>query len=179
MPTLVCQWAFAPTVCVRLLLEESQKFRMASRFDPHLVNDPFGDPAVYVDLKFERRAFLFDLGDISVLPPRKLLRISDIFITHRHMDHFVGFDHLLRFVLGREKVVRFYGPAGLIDAIEAKLRAYTWNLVGGYDGHVVLHVAEQADGLGVGGPCWHVKRSRKYPQLVLPSWSRSPGSALR
>jgi ribonuclease Z len=120
---------------------------MASRFDPHLVNDPFGDPAVYVDLKFERRALLFDLGDISVLPPRKLLRISDVFITHRHMDHFVGFDHLLRFVLGRDKVVRFYGPAGLIDAIEAKLRAYTWNLVGGYDGHVVLHVTERdADG---------------------------------
>jgi ribonuclease Z len=115
---------------------------MASRFDPHLVNDPFGDPAVYVDLKFERRALLFDLGDISVLPPRKLLRISDVFITHRHMDHFVGFDHLLRFVLGRDKVVRLYGPAGLIDAIEAKLRAYTWNLVGGYEGHVVLHVTE-------------------------------------
>jgi ribonuclease Z len=115
---------------------------MASRFDPHLVNDPFGDPGVYVDLKFERRALLFDLGDISVLPTRKLLRISDVFITHRHMDHFAGFDHLLRFVLGRDKVVRFYGPAGLIDAVEAKLRAYTWNLIGGYDGHVVLHVTE-------------------------------------
>ena len=115
---------------------------MASRFDPHLVNDPFGDPCVYVDLKFERRALLFDLGDISVLPTRKLLRISDVFITHRHMDHFVGFDHLLRFVLGRDKVVRLYGPAGLVDAVEAKLRAYTWNLIGGYDGHVVLHVTE-------------------------------------
>jgi ribonuclease Z len=115
---------------------------MASRFDPHLVNDPFGDPGVYVDLKFERRALLFDLGDISVLPTRKLLRISDVFITHRHMDHFVGFDHLLRFVLGRDKIVRLHGPAGLIDAVEAKLRAYTWNLVGGYDGHVVLHVIE-------------------------------------
>jgi ribonuclease Z len=115
---------------------------MTSRFDPHLVNDPFGDPAVYVDLKFERRALLFDLGDISVLAPRKLLRISDVFITHRHMDHFVGFDHLLRFVLGREKVVRFYGPTGLVAAIEARLQAYTWNLVGGYDGHVILHVTE-------------------------------------
>jgi ribonuclease Z len=136
----------SPTVCGHLLLEEL-RIRMASRFGPHLVNDPFGDPAVYVDLKFERRALLFDLGDISVLPPRKLLRISDVFITHRHMDHFVGFDHLLRFVLGRDKVVRFYGPAGLIDAIESKLRAYTWNLVGGYDGHVVLHVTERdADG---------------------------------
>jgi ribonuclease Z len=45
-------------------------------------------------------------------------------------------------LLGRDKVVRFYGPAGLIDAIDAKLRAYTWNVVGGYDGHVVLHVTE-------------------------------------
>ena len=116
---------------------------MASRFDPHLVNDPFGDPGIYVDLKFERRALLFDLGDVSILPPRKLLRISDIFISHRHMDHFVGFDHLLRFVLGRDKVVRFYGPAGLIDAVEAKLRAYTWNLVGGYEGHVALRVIER------------------------------------
>src|SRR6516165_4319138 len=116
---------------------------MVSRFDPHLVNDPFGDPGIYVDLKFERRALLFDLGDVSILPPRKLLRISDIFISHRHMDHFVGFDHLLRFVLGRDKVVRFYGPAGLIEAVEAKLRAYTWNLVGGYEGHVVLRVIER------------------------------------
>jgi len=116
---------------------------MASRFDPHLVNDPFGDPGVYVDLKFERRALLFDLGDISILPPRKLLRISDIFITHRHMDHFLGFDQLLRFVLGRDKVVRFHGPAGLIDAVEAKLRAYTWNLVGSYEGNVVLRVIER------------------------------------
>jgi len=115
---------------------------MSSRFDPHLVNDPFGDPGVYVDLKFERRALLFDLGDISVLPTRKLLRISDVFITHRHMDHFAGFDHLLRFVLGRDKVVRLYGPASLIDAVEAKLRAYTWNLIGGYEGHIVLHVTE-------------------------------------
>jgi ribonuclease Z len=116
---------------------------MASRFDPQLVNDPFGDPGIYVDLKFERRALLFDLGDISILPPRKLLRISDIFISHRHLDHFVGFDHLLRFVLGRDKVVRFYGPPGLIDAVEAKLRAYTWNLLGGYEGHVVLRVIER------------------------------------
>src|SRR5262245_48856170 len=121
---------------------------MASRFDPHLINDPFGDPGVFIDLAFERRALLFDLGDIAALPPRKLLRIADIFITHRHMDHFIGFDQLLRFVLGRDKVVRFYGPAGLIDAIEAKLRAYTWNLLAGYDGHAILRVIERdADGL--------------------------------
>ncbi|MBO0739873.1 MAG: ribonuclease Z [Hyphomicrobiaceae bacterium] len=115
---------------------------MPARFDPHLVNEPFADPGLYVDLRFERRALLFDLGDLSCLPPRKLLRISDVFVTHRHMDHFAGFDHLLRFLLGRDKVVRLFGLPGLIDAIEAKLRAYTWNLVAGYDGNLVLHAME-------------------------------------
>jgi ribonuclease Z len=115
---------------------------MPARFDPRLVNEPFADPGLYVDLRFERRALLFDLGDISALPPRKLLRISDVFITHRHMDHFAGFDHLLRFLLGRDKVVRLYGLSGLIDAVDAKLRAYTWNLVAGYDGNFILYAIE-------------------------------------
>jgi ribonuclease Z len=117
---------------------------MSSRFDPHLVNEPFADPGLYVDLRFERRALLFDLGDISALPPRKLLRISDVFVTHRHMDHFAGFDHLLRFLLGRDKVVRLFGLPGLIDAVDAKLRAYTWNLVAGYEGNLTLHAIELA-----------------------------------
>jgi ribonuclease Z len=115
---------------------------MALRFDPHLVNDPFGDPGVFVDLVFEKRALLFDLGDISVLPPRKLLRVSDVFITHRHMDHFAGFDHLLRIVLGGDKTLRLYGTPGLIGAVGHKLGAYTWNLIANYEGDLVFEVAE-------------------------------------
>jgi ribonuclease Z len=157
---------------------------MASRFDPHLVNDPFGDPGVYVDLKFERRALLFDLGDISVLPSRKLLRISDIFITHRHMDHFVGFDHLLRFVLGRDKVLRFHGPAGLIDAVEAKLRAYSWNLVGGYEGHAVLRAIERdAEGQVLAttfsGRTGFAREAASAPTLTYDVLLEEPGLLVR
>ena len=115
---------------------------MPRHFDPTLVNDPFDDPGLYVDLVFERRALLFDLGDLGRLAPRKLLRVSDIFVTHRHMDHFAGFDQLLRLLLGREKTLHVYGPAGLIDAVEHKLKAYSWNLVEGYQGNLVFRVTE-------------------------------------
>ena len=75
---------------------------------------------------FERRALLFDIGDITVLAPRQLLRVSHVFGSHTHMDHFAGFDHLLRLLLGRDKTVALYGPSGFIDRVEHKLKAYTW-----------------------------------------------------
>jgi len=116
--------------------------RRRDTFDPTLVNDPFDDPGLYVDLVFERRALLFDLGDLGRLAPRKLLRVSDVFVTHLHMDHFAGFDQLLRRLLGREKTLGVYGYKGIIDAVEHKLRAYTWNLIEGYDGNLVFCVTE-------------------------------------
>ena len=115
---------------------------MPCHFDPTLINDPFDDPGLYVDLVFERRALLFDLGDLGRLAPRKLLHVSEVFVTHRHMDHFAGFDHLLRLLLGREKVLGIYGSTGLIDAVEHKLGAYTWNLVEGYEGNLMFRVTE-------------------------------------
>ncbi|MBI1919829.1 MAG: ribonuclease Z [Geobacter sp.] len=99
---------------------------------PQLVNDPFGDPAVYVDFLFERRAILFDLGDLSPLSPRKLLRVSHIFVSHAHMDHFIGFDPLVRLLLGREKELHIFGPPGFVDQVAHRLAGYTWNLVESY-----------------------------------------------
>ncbi len=105
---------------------------MASSFHSFLVNDVFGDPALYVALPWERRALLFDLGDVSRLSAGRLLKITDVFVSHAHLDHFVGFDHLLRVILGRPKALRLYGPPGFIDHVEGKLRGYVWNLVEGY-----------------------------------------------
>lgn len=115
---------------------------MRPGFLPELVNDPFGDPALFVDLMFEGRALLFDLGDLRALAPRKILRVTDIFVSHCHMDHFMGFDWFLRICLGRDRGVRLYGPPGFLDQVEAKLRAYTWNLVHRYENDFSLTVHE-------------------------------------
>jgi len=101
-------------------------------FQPRLVNGPFGDPALFIDILFERRALLFDLGDLAAVPPRKLLRTSHVFVSHTHMDHFVGFDRLLRVCLGRERPLTLFGPDRFIDQVEHKLAAFTWNLVENY-----------------------------------------------
>ncbi|MBW2701724.1 MAG: ribonuclease Z [Deltaproteobacteria bacterium] len=46
-----------------------------------------------------------------------------------HIDHFVGFDHLLRLHLGRGRRVRVFGPPGITQCVNGKLQGYTWNLV--------------------------------------------------
>jgi ribonuclease Z len=115
---------------------------MTPQFHPLLVNGPFEDPAVYVDFLYERRALLFDLGDIRALPPRKILRISHIFISHTHIDHFIGFDQLLRLCLGREKRIHLYGPPGFTARVEHRLASYTWNLVANYPTDFTLVATE-------------------------------------
>lgn len=116
---------------------------MTPSFSSYLVNDVFGDPGVYVEVRWSKRALLFDLGHNDSLGPTRLLRASDIFISHTHMDHFIGFDAVLRVALGRGKTLRLYGPAGLIDNVQGKLRGYTWNLVDGYPLTIEVHEFDQ------------------------------------
>jgi ribonuclease Z len=111
-------------------------------FEAALVNRPFGDPGILIDLKFLRRALLFDIGDVSGLPPRKLLRVSDLFVSHTHMDHFAGFDHLLRVSIGRSSALAVYGPEPIISQLGHKLAAYTWDLVDGYPVDLVITAHE-------------------------------------
>jgi ribonuclease Z len=48
------------------------------------------------------------------------------------MDHFIGFDSILRAVLRREEPLRIFGPENIISCVEGKLRGYSWNLIREY-----------------------------------------------
>jgi ribonuclease Z len=115
---------------------------MRPRFHPRLINGPFEDPGLYIPFLFENRAIIFDLGDTLPLSARELLKISHVFITHTHVDHFIGFDRVLRISLGREKKLHLYGPPGFFKNVEGKLAAYSWNLVKNYPYRLGLHLTE-------------------------------------
>jgi len=121
---------------------------MKPLFHPHLVNDPFDDPALYIDFLFQKRAVLFDLGDLHLLPPRKILRVSHVFVSHTHMDHFNGFDRMVRILLARDKRLHLYGPPGFIDRVEHRLASYTWNLVENYPVDFTI-IAGEFDGVAL------------------------------
>ena len=105
---------------------------MTPLFQYELLNQPFGDPVLYVRLAGEKKALLFDLGEISFLKAGKLFKVTDVFVSHTHIDHFIGFDHLIRLNLARDRTLRIFGPAGIIRNVRGKLKGYTWNLVDEY-----------------------------------------------
>jgi len=112
-------------------------------FHPYLPNGLSGDPALWIDLPDEGQSVLLDLGDVRRIPNRKLLRVGRVVVTHTHLDHFNGFDHLLRLLLGREKELVITGPAGFLANVQGKIESYTWNLIETYP---IRFVAEEVDG---------------------------------
>jgi ribonuclease Z len=115
---------------------------MRPSFHPRLVNGPFEDPALFIPFFFEQRALLFDMGDLHRLAAKEMLKLTHGFVTHTHMDHFTGFDTLLRIFLGRQKTFHVFGPPNFLKNIEGKLASYTWNLVENYNHGFSLKATE-------------------------------------
>jgi ribonuclease Z len=113
-------------------------------FRPRLLNGQTGDPALLLSMRWQGRSILIDLGRIDRTPAAVLLPIEAVFVSHAHMDHFMGFDQLLRLFLARDTVLRLYGPIGIADCVAGKLAGYTWNLTDEYQFAIeVTEIAER------------------------------------
>jgi ribonuclease Z len=145
---------------------------MTRLVQPSLVNEPFSDPGLFLDFRFGRRRLLFDLGDLTPLSPRQLLRVTHAFVSHTRMDHFAGFDRLLRVCLHRTTPLHLIGPVGFADRVEHKLKAYTLNLLDAESVDFVI-VAAEFSGAGFERVCEfrarEAFRRREKPAVRLSS----------
>lgn len=95
-----------------------------------LINGVFGDPLLHLRLQQQQRSLLFDLGDSGRLPMRIAHQVSDVFISHAHIDHIGGFLWFLRSRLGEFPRCRLFGPPGLADHVRGLISGILWDRVG-------------------------------------------------
>ncbi|MEO1271785.1 MAG: MBL fold metallo-hydrolase, partial [Myxococcota bacterium] len=102
----------------------------SAAFRPRMLNGLFGDPCLMLRHIQGKRALLFDLGWLEEKLPGKVLHgVTDIFISHAHMDHTHGLVTLLRALLGPGGEVRLYGPPGFEQHVASLLGTFRFNLL--------------------------------------------------
>ena len=72
------------------------------------------------------RTLIIDCGPMA-LPKRIAHQVSDICISHRHMDHLMGFPSVARSLLASRRPIRVFGPRGIARGLSDMLRAFEWN----------------------------------------------------
>jgi len=151
---------------------------MRPTLHPRLLNGRYGDPGVYLEALHLPNAVLLDCGDLSALSPRHLLRVGALAVSHAHMDHWAGFDRLLRLLIGREKRLPVVGPAGFAERLFHRLQAYTWNLADRIPADLVFDVTEVTR-----AAVWPRTRLRLHggfrPEALPPAPAEPDGAVLR
>ncbi|MGD0844003.1 MAG: MBL fold metallo-hydrolase [Geobacteraceae bacterium] len=88
------------------------------------------DPLLLVRVRPLKESCLFDCGQIHHLAKRVVKSVSALFITHAHMDHFMGFDLFVRHNHVSPRTFDIFGPPGIANKVANKLAGYDWNLTG-------------------------------------------------
>jgi ribonuclease Z len=88
----------------------------------------FDDPLLLVRIRPTGRALLFDCGRVHHLAKRVFSSIDAVFVSHAHMDHFMGMDSVIRHSHASPRTVEVFGPPGLSGRMAHKFGCYDWNL---------------------------------------------------
>ncbi len=104
----------------------------------------FDDPLLLVRVRPSGRALLFDCGKMHHLAKRVYTSIDAIFISHTHMDHFMGMDSVIRHSHASPRTIDIFGPPGLAARMAHKFACYDWNLADSFWGD--FRVGEVSEG---------------------------------
>jgi len=97
------------------------------------------DPLLLVRVRPSGESLLFDCGQLHHLAKRTLKGIRAVFVSHAHMDHFMGLDTLIRHNHVSPKTIEIFGPPGIAGKVAAKLAGYDWNLTEPYWCTLLVH----------------------------------------
>ena len=84
--------------------------------------------------------YICECGNASDLTVKEIQSTNAVFISHTHIDHFVNFDAIIRHQIGIGRRVIICGPTGIAKQVQAKIMAYTWNLI--EEGAIIYEIRE-------------------------------------
>ncbi len=116
---------------------------MKLNYEIKQLNSGFSDNAFFIRNIRYKSALLLDCGKLGGLDNSSILDISNVFVSHTHIDHFNGFDRLLRSSINSDNTLRFFGGDGFTKNVAGKLAGYTWNLIRDYS--LVIEAIELTD----------------------------------
>jgi ribonuclease Z len=100
--------------------------------EPTFFSGLLDDPVLLLNIRPLGRSVLVDCGQIHHLAKRVLKSVDVLFITHAHMDHFMGMDTFVRNVHVSPRTIELFGPPGIAGRLAHKLAGYVWNLTEDY-----------------------------------------------
>jgi ribonuclease Z len=137
-------------------------------FLPQIKSLPNEDISILFTLDNLSDSYLCVCGDASGLRVKDCQNLRAIFISHTHIDHFIGFDKVLRHQLGIGKRIVICGPKGIAKQVQAKVKSYLWNLATPdaitYEIREIVS-ASQIEAYEIQPPLWELKKLEKRTQL--------------
>ncbi|PLX86324.1 MAG: ribonuclease Z [Desulfuromonas sp.] len=116
------------------------RLRLPFRYlEPTIFSGLLDDPLLLARIRPLGRSILIDCGQIHHLAKRVVKSLDAVFVSHAHMDHFMGVETLTRNVHISPRTVDLYGPPGIAEKMTHKLAGYDWNLREAFWGSYRVH----------------------------------------